>query len=403
MFQRRNEGQEQLTRPDVAKHKKRKWLKPLLIVVGLIILVGSIVFWKAGATLNKISTDGNIFGSLSHIIPGVEDKLEGEEQGRINVLLLGMRGENVPGGGTLADTIMVASINSKDNKVSLLSIPRDFYVDNPALNAKSKINAVYAYGQQQGQGMESMEKVVSDIVGMPVNYSLVINFKGFTDLVDAIGGVDLTLAKPFEEAVQFNEEKVCDSYTFTKKTGKFENKYHTRSDGSKYLAKSYPLCTNPNTECGGDFKLPAGKQTLSGIQALCYSRSRATSSDFDRAKRQQYVIDQIKEKSLAMGTLTDFSKVNAMINSLGDNVKTDMQAWELKRLFDVYSEMNKLGKTETLHHNLENSEEGLLYVPETSGEAGYILLPRGDNFERIRNLFQNIFVVPAQSEVKIAN
>lgn len=400
MSQRRNFEIEQ--KNNLIENKKRnKWKKILLIFSAVFIIIGIIIFWKAGSVLNKVSTDGNLFGSLTHIIPGVEDKLKGEENGVINVLLLGMRGENVPGGGTLADTIMVASINIKQNKVSFLSIPRDLYVDNQALGGKSKINAVYAYGQQQGKGIEYMENIISEIVGTKISYSIVINFKGFSDLVNAVGGIEITLDKPFEEALQFNEERVCDSSTFTKPTGKFEIKYHTRKDGSKYIAKSYPLCTNPNTECGGDFKLPAGKQVLSGEKTLCYVRSRKTSSDFERAKRQQYVIQQIKDKALAMGTLTDFSKVNAMIDSLGNNVITDMQAWEMKRFYEKYQEMTKIGTTEMTHYNLENTEEGLLYSPEDSGNAGYILLPRGDNYDRIKSLFTEINKVTEENKTDI--
>ena len=74
----------------------------------VLILAGGISAWKAGYILNKVSTQGNIFKNLINIIPGVESKIKGEDEGRINILLLGMRGENVLGGGLLADTIMIA-------------------------------------------------------------------------------------------------------------------------------------------------------------------------------------------------------------------------------------------------------------------------------------------------------
>lgn len=381
---------------------KKRWKKPLFIFFGVIILIGGVALWKTGSIFGKISTNGNVLGSLTRMIPGVPDKVKGEDAGRINILLLGMRGEELSGGGLLADTIMVASLVPAENKVSLFSIPRDLYVQDPGTQSKSKINAVYAYGEEKkaGGGMEDMRAVVGDIVGQEIGYALVINFKGFKELVDSIGGVDVELKQPFEESMQFNEEKVCDSYVFTKKTGKFENKYHTRSDGSKYLAVSYPLCTNPNTECGGDFKLPAGKQTLNGDQALCYARSRKTSSDFDRAKRQQIVIQQIKEKAVSLGTLTDFDKVNGIINSLGNNIKTDMQAWEMKRLYEIASAMNS---PQMFQKVLENNEAGLLYNPEQRPETGYILLPIGDNYNKIHEAFNNIFTAPAQADIAPKN
>ncbi|EKD58633.1 MAG: cell envelope-like protein transcriptional attenuator [uncultured bacterium] len=385
-------------KPAAGKITKKKWFKPVIIIAVLLFLAGGAFAWKAESVFDKISTGGSVIGSLTHIIPGVADELEGEKEGRINILLLGMRGEKLSGGGLLADTIMVASVVPAENKVSLFSIPRDLYVKNPESTSSSKINAVYAYGEEKrkGGGMEDMKTVVGEIVGQKIGYALAINFKGFTDLVDAVGGVEVDLKQPFEELMQFNEERVCDSYVFTKKTGKFENKYHTRSDGSKYLAVSYPLCTNPNTECGGDFKLPAGVQTLNGEKALCYARSRKTSSDFERAKRQQIVIQKIKDKALSMGTLTDFGKVNAMINSLGNNIRTDLQAWEMKRLYEVQGKMNNPQMSQRV---LENNAEGLLYNPEQRPETGYILLPIGDNYDKIHEAFQNIFIAPAQSDI----
>ncbi|NCA93944.1 MAG: LytR family transcriptional regulator, partial [Sphingobacteriia bacterium] len=248
---------------DQSGEGKKRFSKKIkiLIIAGVVLLViGIVILLKANSFLGKISTEGNLFSSLANSLPGVEKKLQGEEEGRINILLLGMRGENVPGGGTLADTIMVVSIKPETNQVSFLSIPRDLYVDNPNLGAKSKINAVYSYGQQDGKsnGIGGMKEVVGKVVGQEIHYAIVLNFKGFVDLIDKLGGIEVSLDKPFEEAMQFNEERVCDSYVFTKPTGNFEYKYHTRKDGSKYVAATYKLCTNPNVECGGDFKLPAG-------------------------------------------------------------------------------------------------------------------------------------------------
>ncbi|MDD5464472.1 MAG: LCP family protein, partial [Candidatus Moranbacteria bacterium] len=270
--------------------------------------------------------------------------------------------------------------------------------------SRSKINAVYAYGEEKrkGGGMEDMKTVVSEIVGQPIGYALAINFKGFTDLVNAIDGVEVDLKQPFEENMQFNEERACDSYVFTKPTGNFENKttkYYSETSRTykTRIIKSYPLCTNPNVECGGDFKLPAGKQTLNGEQALCYARSRKTSSDFERAKRQQLVIQKIKEKALSLGTLTDFNKVNGIIDSLGNNVRTDMQAWEMKRLYEIERGMENPQMAQRV---LENSQEGLLYNPEQRPETGYILLPIGDNYDKIREVFKNIFTIPAQSDIE---
>lgn len=375
---------------------KKKWFQVTIVFVAILVLVGGTIIWKTGGVLNKISSKSNIFNSIIRSIPGVNNELKGESEDRINVALLGMRGENVPGGGLLADTIMVASIKPSEGKVSMISIPRDLQVTVPGTQDLQKINAVHSYGEQKGkgQGMKDMETILSDVVGVPVNYAVSINFEGFKQLIDAVGGIEITLDQPFEEPMQFNEAKVCDPNVFTVPTGKFEYKKSAKGN----IVAQYPLCTNPNVECGGDFKLPSGKQTLTGIQALCYARSRVTTSDFERAKRQQIILQLLREKLLSVGTLTNFDSINKILNSLGDNVRTDMQAWEIKRFFDLYSKMKGF---QVYQRVLENNEEGLLYNPtDAPKEYGYILLPIGGNYDKIHELAKNIFNLPTQSDIK---
>lgn len=385
---------------------KKKWFKITLTVLAVLVIGSGIFAWKTGGILKKIS-NGGLMSSLVHSIPGVKDELKGEKDGRINVLLLGMRGEGVVGGGTLADTIMVLSIAPAENKASMISIPRDLYVDNPGWATKTKINAVYAAGEENGKksGLADMEKVVGEVTGLPIHYGASINFEGFKQLIDAVGGIEITLDQPFDEAIQFNKPHVCDSF-FTIPTGEYENKTAkvywpgTTTVKRTRIVKSYPLCTAPadTLECGGNFKLPAGKQTLNGEKALCYARSRETTSDFERAKRQQIIVQLVKDKMLSIGTLTDFSKINAMLNALGDNARTDMQLWEMQAFYELYKKTNNL---EIHQRVLENSAEGLLYNPtDMPKEVGYILLPIGNNYDQIREMAKNIFTLGAQSDIK---
>jgi len=381
--------------PEKPKFYKRKWFIVTATILLIIICVGGFFAWKTGSTLSKI-TKGGMLRSIVQLVPGVNNTLDGESEGRINILLLGMRGENIPGGGLLADTIMVMSIKPQENKVSMISIPRDLYVNVPGTSDKQKINAVHHYGEQKGkgEGLKDMETAVGEVLGLPINYAMSINFEGFKQLIDAVGGIEITLDKPFEEPLQFNEAKVCDPNVFTVPTGKYEYK---KNEKGKIVAQ-YPLCTNPDVECGGDFKLPAGKQTLSGDQALCFARSRVTTSDFERAKRQQMIIQLLKDKLTSMGTLTDFGKINNILEALGDNVRSDMQTWEIKAFYDLYGKMQN---PQIYQRVLESSEEGLLYNPTNMPkEVGYILLPIGDNYDKIHEMAQNIFNLPGQSDIK---
>jgi LCP family protein required for cell wall assembly len=365
-----------------------KWV--LGCAIGLAILVAVAGMWL-GPTFFTIAPNAGVVNSLLRSIPGVADNLASTEDGRTNIALLGMRGEGVDGGGLLADTIMVASVREGTNAVSLFSIPRDLYVTVPETSNKQKINAVYAYGEEKGRGvgMEHMKAVLSEVLGQEVHYAVVIDFAGFEELIDALGGVDVNLAEPFVEPIQFHKEQVCDENVFTVPSGNYEEKISGRT--GKVKAR-YPLCYNANEECGGVFTVPAGESTLSGEQALCYVRSRETSSDFDRARRQQEVIKQIKDKALSLGFVSDFGKINAMLDALGGNVRTDLQLWEMKVFFELAQTFES---PEIRQKVLENSEQGLLYAPE-QGDAGYILLPRGDSYEGIHRAF--VEALPAVSD-----
>lgn len=386
--------------PALPSMKKKRIIRITLFFIALALIAGAVFMVKAGFVFNRISlgTDG-IFKNIVKTLPGTKDELKGEEDGRINVLLLGMRGENVPGGGLLADTIMVLSLHPKNEekesgdtaRASIISIPRDLFVKMPGREEQRKINAAYALGEERskGGGIEDMQNIVGEVTGLKIPYAVVINFKGFTDLVNAIGGITVTLNESFSEGVQFREPHVCDAniYTVPTRPPQYEHKYYTRSEGTRYIAKSYLLCYNKDQECGGVFELPAGANELDGEKALCYARARYQSNDFRRAERQQQVIQAIKDKAFSAGTLADFGKINALLDSLGDNFLIDMEAWEAKRFFELYQENQDAVLTQKV---LEDSEEGLLYSPNATPEHGYILLPRGDNYDRIRALFQSL-------------
>ncbi len=402
MFFRNNKKSQSVASFGEGGKKSHKGLIIGIILAVFFVAAGAVAFFKLDSLAGKISFGNtSLLGNLIKSLPGANNLLEGEKDGRINVLLLGMRGEGVTGGGTLADTIMVLSIHpssEKDGdqidqtKASLVSIPRDLYVQIPKTSEHRKINAVYALGREQGEtgGIENMKAVISEITGQPIHYAVTIDFKGFTELVNSLDGIDVTLTEPFLEGVQFHEPQVCDPYIYTVPTNplQYQNKYHVNPSGVRRIVKSYPLCYNKSEECGGLFKLPVGINHLDGETALCYARARYQTSDFERARRQQVVIQEIKKKALSAGVLTDFSKVGAVLESLGNNVRTDMELWELERLYNLYKKIG--GDVSLTQKVLEDSEEGLLYTPEFNAERGYVLFPRGDNYDRIQEFFRSI-------------
>lgn len=345
------------------KFYKKKWFLVSSGVLVLLILVFGGFLYKTGYVLNKISdSDNSALGSIFGVLSGLGKEIEKEDDGKTNVLLLGMRGQNIPGGGLLADTIMIVSIKPDENKVALISIPRDLYVKVPGTESRAKINAVYAYGEENGkqQGISQMKKIVSEVTGLNIHYAAVLNFIGFKQLVDVIGGIDVTLDAPFYESTQFVK----------------------------------------GNECGGQFYLPKGENHLNGETALCYVRSRENTSDFDRAKRQQVVLKSLKDKLVSLGTLTDFGKLNGILNTVGNNARTDMSSAEMKKFYEEYAGIHN---GEMFQRVFENSPEGLLMVPgDAPPEAGYVLIPRAgwDNYSQIQYVCREIFSIDPQADIK---
>lgn len=320
----------------------------IFIVIIILLLVPAFYIFKTGAAFSKIITIKNIawekiFGKLpsSEYIPP-------KDPDRINVLLLGIRGEDDPDGGWLADGIMVASLQKSTGKVALISIPRDLYLQLPGEVSYEKINTAYAIGfKKYDNGLDFAKKTVAYVTGLHIDYAVAINFQAVKDIIELLGGATIYLDKPFIEDKQWgcNQDGVCVS-----------------------------------------FGLEAGRQTLNGESALLYVRSRYSSTDFDRARRQQQVLIAIKDKALSLGVLADPLKISGIIDVLSKNVRTDASPWQIP---DFIKLANTVEGDNIIRKVFENSAEGLLY--ETKINNIYVLLPTEGNFNKIREACQKIF------------
>lgn len=265
-----------------------------------------------------------------------------KEPNRLDILILGIRGEDAEdakeAGALLTDTMMVFSHDQLTKKSSLASIPRDLYVKIGS--GKDKINAAYEYGYYRREGTDYVKKLVSQITGVYIDNVIVADFSSFKKLIDQLGGIDITLAKPFKEEGQW----------------------------------------------GNAFELPIGNNHINGQDALYYVRSRYSTSDFDRAFRQQQVLFAIKNKLTELQIISDPIKTLAVINTLNQNVKTDINIWDVKEMIDLGKEVDT---SPAMFKKQVLSTNNLLY--QTTGPKGsYILLPQGDNFDRIKQTFQEI-------------
>ena len=344
------------------KRRKRTIFKKIIALsIVFVFISGGYMAYKASSVFDKITGEENSivksfimmlpFGNnFFQILPieeeaSIIDKLKNNELDRLNVAILGIRGADDPNGGLLTDTIMIISIEPKTGRTALISIPRDLYVAVPYHDHKNKINEIYVEGIKDDgwkNGLKYSEKAISDVTGLDIHYAASVDFKAFKEIIDILGGVRITLARPFSETNQFEE---------------------------------------------GVIELPAGSQTIDGDTALLFARARFSTSDFDRAKRQQQLLIAIKEKAFSLGVISNPLKIISILNSLGNHVRTDAELWEIKELATVVKEMDT---TNIQRKVFDTSKEGLLYASRDKN-GSYILLPEGENFNEMQRACRDIF------------
>lgn len=331
--------------------RKRHWIRrATLLVIALAVLSGGIFGYKILAAGNRISVaDRSLIGQLKDLLLSSGQQLQGETDGRINILLIAIGGEGHRG-ENLADTILVASIrphSGGQSDVALLSIPRDLYVQVPGEDYFTKINAVHSYGESKktDNGPEALRIKVEEITGLPMHYFVRTDFIAFKHIVEAVGGVTITNDRAF--------------YDYWHKI---------------------------------DFQ--AGTEKMNGERALAYVRARyiegPEGGDFKRAERQQTILLALREKVFSVQTAFDFGAVNAILNTLSDNIRTDMHLWEMKRFYELARTINP----EAVHSNILSTGPNGLLVGSTEvlgGTPASVLRPRTGDYGEIQQLAKNIF------------
>lgn len=297
------------------------------------------------------------------IAPDAGKKLAGEESGRINILLLGMGGEGHDG-AYLTDTIMLASLDPVSKKAALLSIPRDLSL--PVAGVWRKVNSINALAEAKKEdGGAATSAALSQVLGIPIDYYIRVDFQGFVNIVDELGGVKVEV------------ENTLDDYQYPI-LGQEEN--------PDYYARFEHL------------HIESGSQTMDGSLALKYARSRhglgQEGSDFARSKRQQRIITAVKDKLLDRQNLLKPVMIAQIIGELNKHISTNLKVWEAARLWDMFK---GISKEDISNIGLDDGPGG--YLTAGRGDEGaYILLPRDGNFSEIKALAQNILsaaLVPA--------
>jgi LCP family protein required for cell wall assembly len=361
------------------KHRKWHWTKRRILFACLLpfLLVGLWLGIKFGFNAARIF-NGNLFNVFT------TTRLKGEDQGRVNILLAGNSADDVGhNGGELTDSIMILSLDTKNHRAFLLSVPRDLYVPIQN-NGSSKINTAYVYGKQQkfkaagypDGGMGLLEKTIKDNLGITTNYYALINYAALRDAVNAVGGVKVTI----------NSSAVCGLY-----------------DPSIDWTTHGPLVDLSN-----------GTHTLNGQQALNLSRARGDArgscgyakSDFTRTQNQRMLLLALKNRVFSTGVLANPIKLSKLFDSLGRNVKADMQLSEVRRLNDLLKDVDN-GKIKSYGLDDINGKNYLTNYRTSSGQSALVPAAGVDDFTEIKQVLRRLMstnkVVQEEAKVVVLN
>lgn len=281
-------------------------------IIVIILLSGYFMYLVVTASSQIFeSTDtscNNFFCNFQHGLNNVpkifsnDVKLKSQEQGRTNILLMGV---DATGSIGLTDTLILASIYQTEKKVVIINIPRDFLVDYNG--ERFKINELYSRADtlNKGQGAKELTRFLEKEFGIDIPYWVITNFDGTKKIVDTIGGVDINVENSFTDC-----EFPTAGYT------------------------GYLPCQN----------FTKGVQKMTGERALVYARSRHgdnnEGSDFARSKRQSIVIQSVLQKVKSQNLFDNITKLSDILNILGNNVKTNLDVSELKSLFNISKQIN---------------------------------------------------------------
>ena len=343
-----------------------------------IFIVASFILFIVGVLISSDASDSwiekiPIIGKIAGLVESSEKKVKGEAQDRINILLLGMGGKKHDG-GYLTDTIILVSLQPSSKKVAMMSIPRDMVIPLENLGWQ-KINTVNAFAEnkKRDSGGEAVSQAISDILEIPIHYFFRLDFEGFVNIIDHLGGVEVLV------------DNNLDDYMYPILGNENNENYYSRFE---------------------HLSIKKGWQKMDGDLALKYARSRhglgVEGSDFARSRRQQKIIQAVKDKALSADNLLKPSMISSIISELNEHFLYNMKIWEGLKLWQIFKNIES---EDISNYVLDDGPNGLL-VAGRSDAGAYILRPRGGDFSDIRYLVNNFFpeeVEPYQAPIKENN
>jgi LCP family protein required for cell wall assembly len=233
--------------------------------------------------------------------------------GRLTVLLLG--GDAGQGRESVrTDTMIVASVDMATGRAAMFGLPRNMInvpLPEPAASHydcacfPDTLNALYRFAEEEhpewfpgsrNAGVNAIVGAAEKLTGLPIDHYAMVDLRGFVEIVDALGGVTVTVTKPIHIEVESNIEELG-------------------------LGRGGPAYT-----------LKPGRRHLDGLTALAYVRSRKTTSDYDRMRRQRCLLSTLADQAGTGRILRGFPRLAKAIKS---NVKTDLPTQSLPQLIDM--------------------------------------------------------------------
>jgi len=365
------QSEEQLIEPvRPQKRRRKKSVSKLIMYLLIIFVILAIVFGvnviNSGENLAKTLGNVGLWGQIKHLISSDDKKLQGEEEDRINVLLLGMGGLGHDG-PYLTDTIIIASFRPSTKQVAMISIPRDLLVPVPGFGWR-KINHANHYGEMEnpGLGAETAVKVISETFEIPIHYYVRIDFSGFKKIIDDLGEIKVEV----ENTLNDEHYPIPGKETATT-TERYEHLY-----------------------------VEKGTQSMDGELALKYVRSRQAKgvegSDFARSRRQQKVLMAVKEKILSFSTLVNPIKISNLMDSVSQHLSTNFKVYEIIRMFNLGRDVDMENITRRV---FDDSPDGLLYSMITE-EGAFVLQPKAGDFSEMKLAIKHVFDPQKIEEIK---
>lgn len=273
---------------------------------------------------------------------------------RVTVLVVGFGGAGHDG-GYLTDSIQVVSFEPVSGQATLISVPRDLWVYIPPFAGRGgywgKINEAYTIGMGRvdrndfnvpyalhDQGGTLVSKVVAQVLGIPIDYWMSLDFVGFRQFIDALGGVQIDVPTAFTDT-----------------------RYPNNDDAS--VDPSYKTVT-----------FTCGPQRLNGERAIEYARSRYSpqdGSDFSRSRRQQQLLKAVKEQTFRVETIP---KVFSLLNAVEGHFHTSFSFTEVRDLAGWAQERARNKRPISVSSVV--LETGDLFYATTSSAGAYIIVPR---------------------------